>query len=162
MEKITPFIWFEDHAEEAAKFYVKVFGKGSRIVSSTKLKGTPSGPNTYTLSVKLGGKYFTFINGGKIQGTRLSGSSAVSFVINCKDQKEVDHFWNALVRGGKPIQCGWLKDRYGVTWQVVPTAVPKLLGGTDPEGRARATKAMLKMIKLDIKKLHDAYYGRSK
>lgn len=139
MQTITPFIWFEKNADDAARFYVSVFKrykKDSKMISSTKLEDTPSGPNTYTIALVLDGTRFTFINGGKVPGYKLSASGAVSFVINCRNQKEIDHFWNGLVRGGKPIQCGWLRDKFGVTWQVVPTALPKLLGGLRPGGRA--------------------------
>lgn len=157
---ITSFIWFEDRAEEAAKFYVSIFRKDSRIISSTKLKGTPSGPNTYMVALKLNGTYFTFLNGGKVPGYKISDSGAVSFVVECKDQKEIDHYWDSLSKGGKQIQCGWLKDKYGITWQITPKILPKLLGGPSAKGRQRAMAAMLKMKKFDIKKLQNAYSGK--
>ncbi len=158
MQKITPFLWFVDNATEAAKFYTSIF-KG-KIVSSTQLDNTPSGPNTYIVTIKLADMDFTLINGGEAPGfTKFS--AATSFVINCKNQKEVDHYWNGLLKdGGKPSQCGWLTDKYGVTWQVVPWEMSKYLGGSDMEGRDRAMKAMLKMVKLDINKIKHAYMGK--
>jgi len=155
MQGITPFLWFEKEAEEAAKFYLSIFKKNSRIVSNTKLENTPSGDNTYVLEVVLCGTHFVFINGGKNPGFNFS--PATSFVIKCEDQKEIDHYWERLGNGGKPIQCGWLSDKYGVMWQIVPKILPKLLRGSDEKGRAQAMQAMLSMVKLDIKKLKDAY-----
>lgn len=155
MPKITPFLWFVDNAEEAAKFYASVF-KG-KIISNTKLNNTPSGPNTYLVTIKLADTTFTLINGGKALGF-TTFSAATSFVVNCKNQKEVDFYWNGLLSdGGKPSQCGWLTDKYGVTWQVVPEEMPKYLSGPNIKGRDRAMKAMLKMVKLDINKIKNAY-----
>ncbi len=158
MQKITPFLWFVDDAIEAARFYASVF-KG-RVVNSTQLYDTPSGPNTYIVTIKLLDTYFTLINGGDVPGfTKFS--AATSFVVNCKNQKEVDRYWNGLLKdGGKPSQCGWLTDKYGVTWQVVPGEMSKYLGGSNVEGRDRAMKAMLKMVKLDINKIKHAYMGK--
>ncbi len=158
MQKIKPFLWFVKDADKAAKFYVSIFGKTSRVISNTKIEGTPSGPNTYMIELKLGEVHFTFINAGKNSGFDTF-SPATSFVINCKDQKEVDHYWNALSKGGRPIACGWLTDRYGVTWQVVPTEQVKYLAGPNKRGRERAMKAMMKMKKLDLAKMKRAYYG---
>lgn len=158
MQGITPFLWFEQGAEEASKFYVSIFKENSKIVSNTKLENTPSGDNTYVIEMVLRGTRFLFINGGKNPGFIFS--PATSFVVECKDQKEIDHYWEHLSEGGKPFQCGWLADRFGVTWQVVPEILPKLLGGRDEKGRVRAMQAMLSMVKFDIKKLKDAYDGK--
>ncbi len=158
MQGITPFLWFEREAEDAAKFYVSIFKENSKIVNSTKLENTPSGDNTYIVELVLRGTHFLFINGGKTLG--FTFSPATSFVIECKDQKEIDHYWKHLVDEGKPIQCGWLTDKYGVTWQVVPNILPRLLAGSNEKGRARTMQVMLSMVKLDIKKLEDAYAGR--
>lgn len=155
MPKITPFLWFVDNAEEAAKFYASVF-KG-KIISNTKLNNTPSGPNTYIITIKLADTIFTLINGGEAPGF-TTFSAATSFVINCKDQKEVNYYWNNLLkRGGKPSQCGWLTDKYGITWQVVPKQMSTYLAGPNKHGRERAMKIMLKMTKLDINKIKNAY-----
>ncbi len=155
MQKITPFLWFVNNADEAAKFYASIF-KG-KVISNTKLNNTPSGPNTYLVTIKLANTIFTLINGGNAPGF-TTFSAATSFVINCKNQKEVNYYWNSLLKGGgKPSQCGWLTDKYGVTWQVVPEQIPKYLAGPDKQGRDRAMKAMLKMVKLDINKIKNAY-----
>ncbi len=153
--KITSFLWFVDNADEAAKFYASVF-KG-KIISNTKLKDTPSGPNTYLVTIKLANMTFTLINGGKAKGF-TQFSAATSFVVNCKDQKEVNYYWSSLLKGGgKPSRCGWLTDKYGLTWQVIPDQMPKYLAGSNKQGRDRAMKAMLKMAKLDIDKIRQAY-----
>lgn len=156
MQKITPFLWFVKDADKAAKFYVSLFGKDSKIINKQKLENTPSGPNTYVLSLKLNGISFNFINGGENPGFDKFAPST-SFVINCANQKEVDHYWNGLSKSGKPNQCGWITDKYGVTWQVVPIEMFKYLGGPDAKGRERAMKAMLKMKKLDVRLLKKAY-----
>ncbi len=158
MQKITPFLWFVDNASEAAKFYTSIF-KG-KIVSNTQLNDTPIGPNTYLVTIKLADTTFTLINGGKAPGF-TTFSAATSFVVSCKSQKETDRYWNGLLKdGGKPSQCGWLTDKYGVTWQIVPEEIYKYLAGSNKEGRSRAMKAMLKMVKLDINKIKHAYIGR--
>jgi predicted 3-demethylubiquinone-9 3-methyltransferase (glyoxalase superfamily) len=156
MKKITPFLWFVKDADKAAKFYVSIFGKDSKIIAIQKLENTPSGPNTFIVVLTLNGVVFNFINGGKNPGFDKF-SPSTSFVINCKNQKEVDHYWNSLVKGGKVYACGWLTDKFGVTWQIVPIEMGKYLGGTDPKGRVRAMKVMLKMKKLDIGTLKRAY-----
>jgi predicted 3-demethylubiquinone-9 3-methyltransferase (glyoxalase superfamily) len=156
MQKIIPFLWFVKDADKAAKFYVSLFGKDSKIISRQKLDNTPSGPNTYILELKLNGVYFNFINGGENPGFDKF-SPSTSFVINCTNQKEVDHYWNGLSKNGRQYQCGWITDKYGVTWQVVPIEMLKYLGGQNAKGRERAMKAMLKMKKLDIRLLKKAY-----
>lgn len=157
MQKITPFLWFDDQAEEAAKFYVSVF-KNSKIMSVARygeageeVSGRPRG-TVMTVDFQIDGQTFIALNGGPL----FKFTEAISFIINCKTQKEVDHFWEKLSRGGKKSRCGWLKDKYGVSWQVVPTALGELMGGKDAEKSERVMQAMLKMDKLDIKTLQQA------
>jgi len=155
MQKITPFIWFEKDAKKAANFYVKVFGKRSKIKSVTKITDTPSG-TVEVVSIELAGQEFTLMAAGPFRPI----TEAISFVVNCETQKEVDHFWNGLSSGGEKGQCGWLKDRFGVSWQVVPTILDRLMSDRDPIKAGRVTQAMLKMRKLDIAKLKAAYSGK--
>ena len=152
MQKITPFIWFEKGAKEAADFYVSVFGGDAHIVSSNIMTGTPSG-TVEIITVSLAGQTFTLMAAGPFQKV----NSAISFVISCETQDEVDHFWEKLSAVPDAERCGWLTDKYGVTWQVVPTILPSLLGGPDKEKAGRATAAMMKMKKLDITVLQKAY-----
>jgi len=152
MKKITPFIWFEKGAEKAAKYYVSVFGKGSKINSLRELKGTPSGPGAGIISVTLAGQDFTLLNGGPF----VKLNNGVSFVINCRDQSEVDYYWKKLSAVKKAEQCGWCRDKFGVTWQVTPVKMQALLSHPDPEKRERIMKAMLKMKKIIIKDLEEA------
>ncbi|MGD0728871.1 MAG: VOC family protein [Candidatus Micrarchaeaceae archaeon] len=159
MQKITPFLWFVKDADKAAKFYVSIFGKDSKIIAKQKLENTPSGPNAFIIVLKLNGLVFNFINGGNNPGFDKFYPST-SFVINCKNQREVDYYWNSLIKEGKVYACGWLADKFGVTWQVVPIEIDKYLGGPDAKGRARAMKAMLEMKKLDIGVLKRAYKGK--
>jgi len=154
MQKITPFIWFEKGAKDAAEFYVKVFGKRSKIKAVSTVKDTPSG-TVEVVDLELAGQGLTLMAAGAFRKI----NEAISFVVNCETQKEVDHFWNGLSRGGEKGQCGWLKDRYGVSWQVVPTVLARLMGDRDPIKASRVTQAMLKMRKLDIAKLKAAYKG---
>ena len=154
MQKITPFLWFNNHAEEAAKFYTSIFKK-SKIKdiarhgdAGSKVAGRAKG-SVITVSFELEGQEFTALNGGPV----FKFNEAVSFVIHCKDQKEVDYFWSKLSAGGEPGQCGWLKDKFGVSWQVIPTVLFDLLGGKNSE---RVMHAMLQMKKMDIKKLKAA------
>jgi predicted 3-demethylubiquinone-9 3-methyltransferase (glyoxalase superfamily) len=162
IQLITPFLWFDTQAEEAAKFYTSVF-PNSRISATTryskesaKVSGREEG-SVMTLAFELDGQKFSAINGGP----HMTINGAISFVINCKTQAEVDHYWDRLSEGGdeKAQQCGWLRDRFGVSWQVVPTALMELLGDPDPERSRRAMAAMLKMKKLDIDALRKAAAG---
>lgn len=155
MQKITPFIWFEKGAKEAADFYVKVFGKRSKVKDVSTITDTPSG-TVEVITVDLAGQEFTLMAAGPFRKI----NEAISFVVNCETQKEVDHFWNALSRGGEKGECGWLKDRYGVSWQVVPTILTELMADKDPDKAGRVTQAMLTMTKLDIAKLKEAYRGK--
>jgi predicted 3-demethylubiquinone-9 3-methyltransferase (glyoxalase superfamily) len=152
MQKITPFIWFEKGAKEAANFYVKVFGKRSKVKEVSTITDTPSG-TVEVVTLELAGQEFTLMAAGPFRQI----NEAISFVVNCETQKEVDHFWKSLTRGGEPGQCGWLKDKFGVSWQIVPTILVKLLNDRDPVKANRVMQAMLKMTKIDIAALKTAY-----
>jgi predicted 3-demethylubiquinone-9 3-methyltransferase (glyoxalase superfamily) len=160
MSKISPCLWFDGEAEQAAKFYVSLL-PDSRIETVQKNPADgPAGKAGMVLVVEftLAGQRFMALNGGM----KMQYTHAVSFKIDCADQAEVDRLWDALLSdGGKAEQCGWLQDRFGVSWQIVPTALPKYLGGPDRAGAQRAMQAMLKMIKLDIEGLRRAYEGKS-
>ena len=158
MQKITPFLWFDNKAEEAAKFYVSIF-KNSKIVSITPYgeagaaaTGKPKG-TVMIVTFQLDGQEFVAINGGPV----FTFSPAISLVVNCKTQEEVDWFWEKLSEGGEKEQCGWLKDRYGVSWQIVPTLLSEMLQDKDSKKSERVMKAMLQMNKIDIKVLQQAY-----
>ena len=156
MQKITPFLWFDSQAEEAAKFYVSVFGN-SRILKTVRYGKAGPGPDGSVMTVvfELNGCQFTALNGGPLH----LFSEAVSFVVNCQSQAEVDTLWEKLAAGGRPDRCGWVKDRYGLSWQVVPSVLPVLLSDPDPVKAQRAMAAMLKMSKLDIAALEKAHTG---
>ena len=159
MSKITPCLWFDSKAEEAARFYVSLL-PNSRIDHVQKnVTDSPAGKAGSVLIVKftLAGQGFLALNGG----TRFEYTPAISFQVDCADQAEVDRLWDALSKGGSVERCGWLRDRYGVSWQIVPSVLPQLLGGTDAAGAQRAMQAMLQMVKLDIAELKKAYEGRS-
>lgn len=160
MQKISPFLWFDNQAEEAVKFYASVF-KNSKIGSMTrydeagaKASGQPKG-SVMTASFQLEGQDFTAINGGPV----FRFTEAISFVVNCETQEEIDHFWTKLSEGGdeKAQQCGWLKDKFGLSWQIVPTALPRLLGSKDPKKSQRVMQVMLQMKKIVIADLQQAY-----
>ena len=160
MSKISPCLWFDGEAEEAAKFYVSLL-PDSRIdkIQKNPVDG-PAGKAGTVLVVQftLAGQEYLALNGG----TRFEYTHAVSFKIDCKDQAEVDRLWDALSsNGGSVERCGWLRDRYGLYWQIVPSILPELLGGPDRAGAQRAMQAMLKMVKLDIAELRKASKGRS-
>lgn len=154
MQKITPFIWLEKGAKEAADFYVKVFGKRSKIKDISTITDTPSG-TVEVVTLDLAGQELTLMAAGPFRPI----TEAISFVVNCGTQKEVDHFWSGLSRGGEKGQCGWLKDKYGVSWQVTPVILTKLMRDRDPVKAGRVTQAMLKMKKIEIAKLKAAYKG---
>jgi predicted 3-demethylubiquinone-9 3-methyltransferase (glyoxalase superfamily) len=153
MQKITPFLWFDHQAEEAANFYTSLF-KNSKITGVSRYGEGSPGPagSVMTISFQLDGQDFTALNGGPL----FLFTEAISFVVNCETQAEVDHLWEQLTAGGQEVQCGWLKDRFGVSWQIVPTALGSILGDPDPEKARRAMEAMLKMKKLDIVELQRA------
>jgi predicted 3-demethylubiquinone-9 3-methyltransferase (glyoxalase superfamily) len=156
MQKINACLWFDNQAEEAAEYYVSVFDNAKITGISRFGEGAP-GPAGQAMVVvfDLEGQKFQALNGGPA----FSFTEAVSFVIDCSSQDEVDRYWNALADGGSEGQCGWLKDRYGVSWQIVPSALGGLLGGPDSAGAQRAMQAMLGMKKLDIAELQKAYDG---
>jgi predicted 3-demethylubiquinone-9 3-methyltransferase (glyoxalase superfamily) len=157
MQKITPFFWFDDNAEEAANFYTAIF-KNSKIgkiarygEEGEKVAGRPKG-SVMTVEFELEGQEFVALNGGP----HFKFTEAISFVVNCQTQEEVDYYWEKLSVGGKEVQCGWLKDKYGLSWQIVPTVLGELLSDKDAAKLQRVMQAMLKMVKLDIKKLKQA------
>lgn len=155
MPKVTPFLWFDNQAEEAAGFYISIF-PNSKIVTMSRYSdeganaaGMPKG-SVMVVSFQLDGQTFSAINGGP----HFKFTEAISFMVDCETQAEVDHYWNKLSEGGRPHRCGWLKDKYGLSWQIVPTALPKLM--SDPAKASRVMKALLQMEKLDIAKLEAA------
>ena len=161
VQKITPFLWFDTNAEEAVKFYASIF-KNSKVGNATryddagaKASGQPKG-SVMTIPFELEGQAFTALNGGP----HFKFTEAISFVVNCGDQQEVDHYWDKLSAGGQEIQCGWLKDRFGVAWQITPTVLPEMLQDKDPAKAKRVMEAMLTMKKIDIAVLKRAYEGR--
>ena len=153
MQKITPFLWFNDNAEEAVNFYTGIF-KNSKVGSIPRYgKGMP-GPegSVMTATFTIEGQDFIALNGGPM----FKFTEAVSFVVSCENQEEVDMFWEKLSAGGEKSRCGWLKDKFGLSWQIVPTAFSRLMSGDDPEKKKRVMQAMMTMDKLDIQKLEDA------
>jgi predicted 3-demethylubiquinone-9 3-methyltransferase (glyoxalase superfamily) len=157
MQKITPFLWFDNKAEEAANFYTSIF-KNSKVTRVSRYGEAGPGPKGTVMSVtfQLEGQEFIALNGGP----HFSFTPAISFFVNCETQAEVDELWEKLSAGGTTSQCGWMTDRFGVTWQVIPTALGKLMGDPDPEKSARVIKAMLQMTKIDVKVLERAHQGR--
>jgi predicted 3-demethylubiquinone-9 3-methyltransferase (glyoxalase superfamily) len=157
MQKITPFLWFDKEAEEAASFYVSVF-KNSKIVSVSRYGDAGPGPKGTAMSVtfELEGQPFYALNGGP----HYKFTPAISLFVNCETQQEVDTLWDKLCDGGRPNRCGWLTDKYGLSWQIVPSILGKLLQSPEREASNRAMKAMLAMDKLDIRRLQDAFDGR--
>jgi predicted 3-demethylubiquinone-9 3-methyltransferase (glyoxalase superfamily) len=167
MQKVTPFLWFDDQAEEAANHYVSIFssrggsgggGGDTKIVDVTRYgeagaqaAGRPEG-SVMTVTLLLEGQEFVALNGGP----DFEFTEAVSFVVNCEDQEEVDYLWEKLSEGGEQGPCGWLKDRYGLSWQVVPTVLDEMLRDQDPQKAERVMAAMLKMKKIDIQELREA------
>ena len=162
MQKITPFLWFDNQAEEAAKFYTSVFrnSKIGKILcydeASAKAAGRPAG-SVLTVEFEIGGQKFTALNGGP----QFKFNESVSFVVNCKTQEEVDYFWEKLTAGGgQESECGWLKDKFGLSWQVTPTVLIDMLNDKDPKKAGRVMKAMMQMQKIEINKLKAAYAGK--
>lgn len=161
MQKITPFLWFDHQAEAAVKFYTSIF-KNSKIgkiarydEAGEKVAGRPKG-SVMTVEFQLEGQEFVALNGGPL----FKFNESISLVVNCRTQAEVDWFWKKLSAGGKKVQCGWLKDKYGLSWQVVPTVLNELMSGGDAAKSQRVMEAMLKMVKLDIRKLKAAARGK--
>jgi predicted 3-demethylubiquinone-9 3-methyltransferase (glyoxalase superfamily) len=157
MPKITPFLWFNHEAETAAKFYVSVFKRNSKIKIITRYGDSGPGPkgSVMTVAFQLDGQDFLALNGGPV----FKFTEAISLVVNCANQKEIDWFWRRLSQGGEEIQCGWLKDRYGLCWQITPANLPKLITSKDPARTDRVMKAMYGMVKLDLAALEAAYAG---
>ncbi len=160
MQKITPFLWYSKEAEEAAKFYASIF-PNSRVTRVVAMPSeSPSGPpgSVKVVEFELFGQRFTAMSAGPLDPF----NHAVSFVVSCEDQAELDRYWNALLQGGSAEQCGWLKDRYGLSWQIIPSILPKLMGDPDKAKAKRASDAMMKMVKIDIAALQAAYAGTAK
>jgi predicted 3-demethylubiquinone-9 3-methyltransferase (glyoxalase superfamily) len=162
IQKITPCLWFDDQAEEAVEFYISIF-RNSKIVNIARygeagheVHGKPAG-TVMTVAFELDGQTFTALNGGPM----FKFNEAISFQVNCETQEEVDYYWEKLSEGGdeKAQQCGWLKDKYGASWQVVPSVLPELINDPDSEKSQRAMQAMLQMKKIDIDELKRAYGG---
>lgn len=154
MQKLVPFLWFDDKAEEAVNLYVSIF-KNSKVGTVSRYgKGGP-GPEgaVMTATFQLNGQEFMALNGGPM----FKFTEAVSFLVNCETQQEVDDLWEKLSEGGQKSQCGWLKDKYGLSWQIVPTALGRLMGDPDKAKSGRVMQAMLQMTKIDIAKLQTAY-----
>lgn len=154
MQKITPFLWFDNQAEEAANFYVSIF-KNSKIVVVTHYGDSGPGPkgSVMTVGFQLEGQDFTALNGGP----QFKFSEAISLVVNCQTQAEVDDLWAKLSAGGEEVQCGWLKDKYGLSWQIVPAVLVEMLSDPDPVKSQRVMQALFKMKKLIIADLKKAY-----
>jgi predicted 3-demethylubiquinone-9 3-methyltransferase (glyoxalase superfamily) len=154
MQRIVPFLWFDGKAEEAANFYVSVF-KNSKVVTVTRYGDAGPGPkgSVMTCTFQLEGQDFYALNGGP----QFSFTPAISLFVNCETQAEVDKLWEQLSAGGSKDRCGWLTDKYGLSWQIIPTGLGKMLGDKDPKKSANAMKAMLQMDKIDIKKLQEAF-----
>ena len=157
MQKITPFLWFNDRAEEALNFYLSVF-KNSKIVSLHHYPDSVPGMGGKVMHAifRIEGQEFMAIDGGPM----YKFTEAISLFVNCESQEEVDHLWNTLSADGEVQQCGWLKDKYGVSWQIIPSALGELMGDPDPVKSGRVVQAMLKMKKIIIQDLEDAYSGK--
>jgi predicted 3-demethylubiquinone-9 3-methyltransferase (glyoxalase superfamily) len=153
IQKISPFLWFDHQAEEAVHFYTSIF-KNSKIELVTHYGDAGPGPkgSVMTIAFQLGGQEFVALNGGP----HFKFTEAISFVVNCESQEEVDHYWEKLTEGGAEVQCGWLKDKFGLSWQIVPTILVELLQIKDAEKSQRVMKAMFQMKKLDIAALKAA------
>ncbi|MEX2300001.1 MAG: VOC family protein [Bryobacterales bacterium] len=157
MPKILPFLWFDHQAEEAANFYVSVF-KNSRVLSIARYGDAGPGPkgSVMTVTFDLGGQKFIALNGGP----QFKFTEAISFSVDCNTQQEVDEYWGKLTAGGKEVACGWLTDQYGLSWQVNPSILGQMLNDPDPAKSKRVMEAMLKMKKIDIAGLQQAYDGK--
>lgn len=156
MQKITPYLWFDDQAEEAAQFYTSVF-KNSKITVISRYGDNGQKPqgSVMTVSFQLEGQEFVALNGGP----HFTFSPAISFYVNCETQEEVDELWDKLLAGGEEEQCGWLRDKFGVSWQIIPNRLIDMLTSSDAEKAQRAMDAMLQMVKIDLSKIKQAYDG---
>ena len=158
MDKISPCLWFDGDAEEAARLYTSLFPNSHIDSVDRSPADTPSGPEgtVITVNFTLAGRSYIALNGGP----DFKFTEAVSFSIDCDDQAEVDRYWDALLAdGGEPSVCGWLRDRFGLSWQVIPRQLPEMLNSKDPDAARRAMQAMLKMVKIDVAELERAYSG---
>lgn len=162
MQKITPFLWFDNQAEDAVNYYLSIFGN-SKIVNiarygddGARVSGRPMG-SVMTIAFQLEGQDFVALNGGP----HFTFSPAISFVVSCQTQEDVDRFWARLSLGGEPGQCGWLKDKFGVSWQIVPSTLGELMSGPDAAKSQRVMQAMLQMTKIDIARLQQAAASRA-
>ncbi|HWY09146.1 MAG TPA: VOC family protein, partial [Candidatus Acidoferrales bacterium] len=158
MQKITPFLWFDGNAEEAANFYISIF-KNSKMGKISRYGDAGPGPKGSVMSVtfQIEGQEFFALNGGP----QFKFTPAISFFVNCETQQEVDELWEKLSAGGRTDRCGWLQDKFGLSWQIIPTVLGQLLGDKDPQRAKRAMQAMLKMTKIDGKALQQAADGKS-
>ncbi len=156
MQKITPFLWFDSQAEEAVKFYTSIF-KNSKVGDVARYGDAGPGPKgtVMTTAFEIEGQEFIALNGGPV----FKFTEAVSFVVHCDSQEEVDYYWDRLSEGGQEVQCGWLKDKFGLSWQITPTILPKLIKDKDPVKSQRVMAAMMQMVKIDIAGLKKAYEG---
>lgn len=155
LQKITPHLWFDKNAKQAAEFYVSVFGNDSKVTSAQTIPGTPSG-DTEIVTFELVGMKFMAISAGPL----FKFTEAISFIITCEDQAEVDYFWDKLSAHPESEQCGWLKDKFGLSWQIVPKQMGEMMSKDSPEQMQRVTQAFLKMKKFDIAMLQKAYEGK--
>ncbi len=157
MPTISPFLWFDTRAEEAANLYVSIF-KNSRVLSVSRYGEAGPGPagSVMTVSFELDGQHFIALNGGPL----FHFSEAISFTVNCESQQDVDHYWSKLSAGGEESQCGWLKDKFGLSWQITPSILGVLLSDPDPQKAKRVMQAMLQMKKMDIAALQRAHEGK--
>jgi two-component system sensor histidine kinase QseC len=157
MQKVTTCLWFDDNGLDAARFYTSIFKKKSKVGKVTHYG--PEVPakkgSVLTVNFTLNGQEFMCLNGGP----EYKFSPAISLSVDCKNQKEVDYYWNRLLKGGKPVQCGWLTDKFGLSWQIVPSVLPKLLQDKHPARRTRVMNAMMQMVKLDVAALKKAAKG---
>jgi predicted 3-demethylubiquinone-9 3-methyltransferase (glyoxalase superfamily) len=156
-QKITTFLWFDNNAEEAVNFYVSIF-KNSKVLNTTRYGDVGPGPKgtVMTIAFELDGQEFTALNGGP----QFKFTEAVSLVVHCQTQEEVDHFWERLSEGGEKVECGWLKDKFGLSWQITPDVLLELIQDSDEQKSQRVMKAMMQMKKLDIERLKQAAEGR--
>jgi predicted 3-demethylubiquinone-9 3-methyltransferase (glyoxalase superfamily) len=160
MQKVTPFLWFDTEAEQAAEFYTSVI-PGSKVKNVTRYDSPGDGVEgtVMTVSFELGGQEFTALNGGPVHA---GFTESVSFVVDCESQDEVDEYWSKLTEGGEEGPCGWLKDKYGLSWQIVPRRLIELVSDSDKEKAKRAREAMLQMKKIDIEALEEAAEGSAR
>ena len=156
-QKIVPFLWFQNQAEEAVNFYLSFF-KNAKIISTTPYGTEGPGPENAVMVInfELEGQEFVAFNGNP----EFKFTESTSFCVKCETQEEIDHYWTRILDGGQPMACGWIKDKFGLSWQITPTLLPEMLQDKNPEKAGRVMQEMMKMIKIDIQKIKDAYEGR--